>query len=236
MGLRFRSCLRSLRSSAGRDAGQAPRPPYARRAPSGGRGDDGGGRRCAPTLLRCSTSGSCGATRYARCASSAQTGRRKSEVRSALRAPTPRLRCSAPPTSPRPPEGARRAYGGRGACPASRPADDRSSGSVGGVRIEDGALAHEHHDGIGKGADRRVAARLVRSREAQQHRRRAQRASSIILAAICLSGARAASVASFAAPAGAASIAGHPREAGASTRRAATRRSAPLRAPTERAR
>ena len=45
--------------------------------------------------------------------------------------------------------------------------------------------------------------------------RRAQRASSIILAAISLSGARAASVASFAAQAGAASIAGTPpREAG----------------------
>jgi hypothetical protein len=47
-----------------------------------------------------------------------------------------------------------------------------------------------------------------------------------------LSAARAASVASFAAPAGAASIAGHPREAGASTRRARGRRPAPLPAPT----
>ncbi len=50
----------------------------------------------SPPLL---ASGSCGATRCARFASSAQTGRRKSEVRSALRAPTPRLRCSAPQTS-----------------------------------------------------------------------------------------------------------------------------------------
>ncbi|MCD6734183.1 MAG: hypothetical protein LT103_11380, partial [Burkholderiaceae bacterium] len=47
----------------------------------------------SPPLL---ASGSCGATRCARFASSAQTRRRKSEVRSALRAPTPRLRCSAP--------------------------------------------------------------------------------------------------------------------------------------------
>jgi len=62
-------------------------------------------------------------------------------------------------------------------------ADCRSSG-VGGARIDDGAVAHEHHDGVGKGAGRAPRARLVRSREAQQHRRRAQRASSIILAAI----------------------------------------------------
>ena len=47
----------------------------------------------------------------------------------------------------------------------------------------------------------------------------------------CPSGARAASVASFAAPAGAASIAGHPREAGASTRRARGEWPAPSPAP-----
>ncbi len=62
------------------------------------------GRRLRRSVLRTDSppllaTGSCGATRCARCASSAQTGRRKSEVRSALRAPTPRLRCSAPQTS-----------------------------------------------------------------------------------------------------------------------------------------
>src|SRR5690606_24677599 len=46
-----------------------------------------------PVLL---ASGSCGATHFARCARFVQTWRRKSDVRSALRAPTPRLRCSAP--------------------------------------------------------------------------------------------------------------------------------------------
>jgi hypothetical protein len=49
---------------------------------------------------------------------------------------------------------------------------------------ETGAVARERHDGVGKGAGRRPRARLVRSREAQPHRRRAKRASSIILAAI----------------------------------------------------
>ena len=47
----------------------------------------------SPALL---VPGSCGATRFARCARFAQTQRRKSDVRSALRAPTPGLRCSAP--------------------------------------------------------------------------------------------------------------------------------------------
>ena len=67
---------------------------------------------------------------------------------------------------------------------ARRPAADGRSNDVGGVRSVDGAIAPEPHDGIGKGAGRAPWARLVRSREAQQHRRRAQRASSIILAAI----------------------------------------------------
>jgi len=44
--------------------------------------------------------------------------------------------------------------------------------------------AREHHDVSGKGAGRQPRARLVRSREAQPHRRRAQRAAFIILAAI----------------------------------------------------
>ena len=127
-----------------------------------------------PALL---ASGSCGATRCARCASSARTGRRKSEVRSALRAPPPRLRCSAPPKSPRL---RARAHAARR---VRRYAAERRSGNVGGVRTEDEAFPGEYHDGIGKGAGRAPRARLVRSREAQQHRRRAQRASSIILAA-----------------------------------------------------
>ena len=120
--------------------------------------------------------------------------RRENVGRSALRAPTPRLRCSAPPTSAaaRAPAPLRAPLPGPWACPAA----ERRSGHVGGVRINDGALACERHDGIGKvtadgaapgtaeGVGRQPQARLVRSREAQPHRRRAQRASSIILAAI----------------------------------------------------
>ena len=74
-------------------------------------------------------------------------------------------------------------------------------GKVGGTPGEDGAVPREHrygdHEGAGRGAGAGLAqarwparrwpcrpqARLVRSREAQRHRRRAQRASSIILAA-----------------------------------------------------
>jgi len=71
----------------------------------------------------------------------------------------------------------------RRARPALRPAADCCPSEVC-VRNENGALADEHHDGAGKGAGRAPRARLVRSREAQQHRRRAQRAPSVILAAI----------------------------------------------------
>jgi len=174
-----RACAGALGPGAARALGQSGR--WRRRSAL---------RTDSPPLL---APGSCGATRCARCASSAQTGRRKSEVRSALRAPTPRLRCSAPPKSPRLAQRARRPWPerpGAGAPPnpfasgaAPRPATDGRSGSVSGNRTEDGAVAHEHHDGAGKGAGRAPRARLVRSREAQRHRRRAQRASFIILAA-----------------------------------------------------
>ena len=187
MSPRFRSRLRPRQSAALRDAGRALRPAFAGRARSGARGDGGGGRCCAPTSLALLDSGSCGATRCARFASSAQTRRRKSEVRSALRAPTPRRRCSAPPKSPRAPERARPANAGRSARPASRSAADCRYSRVSGVRGDDGASSRERHDGTckgaGEGAGRAPRARLVRCREAQQHRRRAQRASFVILAA-----------------------------------------------------
>ena len=71
---------------------------------AGGEGAQGWARWSArwadcPALL---VPGWCGATRCAPAGRSAQTGRRKSEVRSALRAPSPSLRCSAPHTSLRP--------------------------------------------------------------------------------------------------------------------------------------
>ena len=73
----------------------------------------------------------------------------------------------------------------RGCARRAQPdAAGRRSGCVSGVRIEDEGFPREHRNGIGKGAGRAPRARLVRSREVQQHRRRAQRASSIILAAI----------------------------------------------------
>ena len=157
--------------------------------------------------------------------------RRENDGRSALRALTPRLRCSAPPTSPcRARAAARRAAPRRPtpADPQTRPAAECRSGNVIGARVEDGAVANEHHHDVGKGAGRRSRARRVRSREAQE-RRPAREARIVRLTrGDCLSGARAASVASFAAQAGVPSIAGHPREAGASTRRTRGRRPAPL--------
>ncbi len=97
----------SARRGSRRRAGV--RPERGKRAPSGGACAGAPGTLAAAIgashRLRCSTSGSCGATHFARCARFVQTQRRKSEVRSALRAPTPRLRCSAPPKSPAVPRG-----------------------------------------------------------------------------------------------------------------------------------
>jgi len=162
-------------------------------------------------------SGSCGATHFARCARFVQTVRRKSDVRSALRAPTPRLRCSAPQTSRR--------------LAALRPASACRSSIVGGVRHA--CFSDREHrsdrercdDGMPTRTPRRcrqrrgpaaggapcaqpksAAAPAARAARAVHHSR-----------GDCPSAARAASAASFAAPAGAASITGHPREAGAST-------------------
>ena len=137
----------------------------------------------SPVLL---APGSCGATRCARFASSAQTGRRKSEVRSALRAPPPRLRCSVPQT---PAHWAPRrlphclARGPARLCARLRLGATCRDGGVDGVCSEDGDVRRMNHRSDCKGAGRPPRVRLVRSREAQRHRRRAQRASSIILAA-----------------------------------------------------
>jgi len=160
-----------------------------------------------PALL---TPGSCGATHFARCARFVQTQRRKPEVRSALRAPTPGLRCSAPQTAPHP------TWLAPWAAPlpasdAPRPGSPQCSLPL---------------------RKRRWYPERRRSRCPQipqgfpQRRGAAARAARIVhhSRGDCPSGARAASAASFAAPAGAASIAGHPREAGASTRHAGRRR------------
>jgi len=124
--------------------------------------------------------------------------RRESDVRSALRAPTPRLRCSAPPTSPRrdpvcparglpapepdlPPKTAHATSMVLGAHTGPLPTNVARLPTVftsaTTVSANRGRRAH------GRGRCR-PGARLVRSREAQPHRRCAQRASSIILAAI----------------------------------------------------
>ena len=156
-------------------------------------------------------SGSCGATHFARCARFVQTVRRKSDVRSALRA--------RPPLRARPRDCAARRRRQRVAWPRSAhaaPAARASSvvfvthasaiantAAIGNVATT--ACRRAHRDDAGKGAGRPRVARLVRSREAQRQRRRAQRAPSITLAAIVRAQLAPASVASFAAPAGAAS-------------------------------
>ena len=107
--------------------------PCARAAgPNGPRASGQAGRWRQRSVLRTDSpallaSGSCGATHFARCARFVQTRRRKSDVRSALRAPTPTLRCSAPPESPRLPARTRPVRPGRpgarapGACGALGP-------------------------------------------------------------------------------------------------------------------
>src|SRR5205085_1545339 len=74
-----------------------------------------GGRRCAPTALRCSVRG-----RAAKLASfatlSALKQTRRVRSRSALRAPTPALRFSAPPDAPPPGPAYREAHRARGAA------------------------------------------------------------------------------------------------------------------------
>ena len=121
--------------------------------------------------------------------------RRENDERSALRAPTPRLRCSAPPRSPRlgGTQPARRQRAGLRLAAASR------SGCVDGVRGEDGAVARERHRSAGKGAGRLRLARLVRRREAQECRPAREARFVPLTRGDCPSGARDASVASFAA-------------------------------------
>jgi hypothetical protein len=108
----------SRQSCAGRGLG--PKAASARRS------DDCGGRCSAPTSLRCSPRGRA-AKLASRAAPAALEQIAASQIlRSALRAPTPRLRCSAPQTSLRLADAA---FG-----PNPRPAHDCRSGNVDGVR------------------------------------------------------------------------------------------------------
>jgi len=199
------------------------------------RGDDDGGRCSAPTSLRGSPRGR--AAKLAALATRAPL-KQSPRVRSTKRASRADPEAALLGAANIAPRHARPAH-----CAAPRPAAECRSCNVDGVRTEDGAVALEHDDGDcegagqgrGRGSGQRPAclprARLVRSREAQE-RRPAREARFVPLTrGDCLSGARAASVASFAAQGGAPSIAGYPREAGASTRRARGRRPAPLLAP-----
>jgi len=167
------------------------------------RGDDDGGRCFAPTSLRCSP-----------------RGRAAKLAALATRAPlkqSPRVRCTKRASRADPeaallgaadiaPRHARPAH-----CAVPWPAAECRSCNVDGARTEDGAVALEHDDGDcegagkgwGRGSGQRPAslprARLVRSREAQE--RRPARVARFVhhSRGDCLSGARAASVASFAA-------------------------------------
>ena len=156
-----------------------------------------------PVLL---ASGSRGETRCASCARFAQTSRRESEVRSALRAPTPRLRCSAPQTAPRPASACR--SNDVGGVQAEPPEGARSDWSAGrnerSARNHRGAGRNERHavhtaalvatagmriaaidivgvahtpNGVGKGAGRAPGARLCAAEERSSAGPRAQRAS-----------------------------------------------------------
>jgi len=133
--------------------------------------------------------------------------RRESDVRSALRAPTPRLRCSAPPTSPQRPAPT-------GHPP--RPAAACRSGGVTGVWNAGGGVGPKHHDAASKGAGRPSPACLCAAEKRSSAGPRAQRASLSDSPRLSERSSRS-ERSEFRGGAGAASIAGHPREAGAST-------------------
>jgi len=193
MELRFHSRLRPRQSAAVRDAGRAALAAHRGRLGACGRAVG----EMTPAV---------GASHRLPCAARLGVVRRNSlrslrelrsdrapQVRStkrASRADPEAALLGAADTSPtaRPHASRRPRCAARAARPASRTAADCRSGSLGGVRIEAGAASRERRNGACKGADqgagRAPRARLVRSREAQRHRRRAQRASSIILAAI----------------------------------------------------
>ena len=152
--------------------------------------------------------------------------RRENDERSALRAPTPRLRCSAPPESPQP------ALRGR---PAPRPERRRPdaacrSGRAGGVRTEHQDDACSAATLISKrlALPARTATLPAEVRAARRRRACAQPRSAAVPArarsALRTSDSPRLSERSsrserseFRGGAGAASIAGHPRAAGAST-------------------
>jgi hypothetical protein len=167
------------------------------------RGDDDGGRCSAPTSLRGSPRGR--AAKLAALATRAPL-KQSPRVRSTKRASRADPEAALLGAANIAPRHARPAH-----CAAPRPAAECRSCNVDGVRTEDGAVALEHDDGDcegagqgrGRGSGQRPAclprARLVRSREAQE--RRPARAARFVLLTRgdCPSGARAASVASFAA-------------------------------------
>ncbi len=167
------------------------------------RGDDDGGRCFAPTPLRCSPRGR--AAKLAALATRAplkQSPRVRGTKRASRAAPEAAL-LGATDIAPQRPPRARHA--------APRPAADCRSGNVDGARGADGGVAFQRHDGGCEGAGDGLCeagrpaqasvrrARLVRSREAQE--RRPARAARFVhhSRGDCLSGARAASAASFAA-------------------------------------
>ncbi len=183
------------------------------------------------------------------------------EVRSALRAPTPRLRCSAPPTSPRcagprPLGAARRRLPlwQRLRCPdedEDRRTLDACRSRGDGRNDRDGDCSSDvAAAGAVAARTGRVAAKTAtvtaKAWAARRRRACAQPRSAGVPArarsALCTSDSPRLSERSsrserseFRGGAGAASIAGHPRAAGASTRRAGGGRPAPLPAPTRRA-
>jgi len=104
-----------------------------RLAPWAGRGDGFGGRCFAPTSLCCSSRGRAAQLTSLAALASFRQCAASQMLRSALRAPTPGLRCSAPQTSPRPAHGASRSAR---PCGVTGPAGTCRSGNVSGVRAE----------------------------------------------------------------------------------------------------
>jgi len=154
--------------------------------------------------------------------------RRESEGRCALRAPTPRLRCSAPQTSPRTAPRYRlrariAAIAPRPLRPPRRPAQPRPGPLPPAARqtptvyaAKTGGMRSMNHDADGKGAGRPPPARLCAAEKRSGAGPRAQRASLSDSPRMSERSSRS-ERSEFRGGAGAASIAGHPRAAGAST-------------------
>jgi len=173
-----------------------------------------------PVLL---ASGSRGETRCARCASFARTvAASQTTMRAARADPDAALRGAADSAAPRP-ACAAAARSGRPARPARsarsawlRPAGARSENSAFGAREADGDGALERRNAAGKGAGRPLPACLCAAEKRSSAGRRAQRASSSDSPRLSERSSRS-ERSEFRGAAATASIAGHPRAAGAST-------------------